>query len=77
MCYKIFQLKLCLIQFLCCFSRKMTGDELMVHFAQKYNVEVAFFHYNAHWWLRICANIYNRREDYLKLKDALQDMFSK
>jgi len=55
----------------------MTGDELMVHFAQKYNVEVAFFHYNAHWWLRICANIYNRREDYLKLKDALQDMFSK
>jgi len=41
-----------------------------------YGVQVAFYQFNDLLWLRYCANVYNKRDDYLKLKDALLDMFA-
>jgi len=56
--------------------RDKTPEELIVHMCLTYGVQVAFYQFNDRLWLRYCANVYNKRDDYLKLKDALLDMFA-
>ncbi|XP_076825149.1 uncharacterized protein LOC143470761 [Clavelina lepadiformis] len=55
--------------------RDLTADQLTVDFWLKYAVQTCFTSFNDRLWLRISANIYNCRSDYLKLRDCLLHFF--
>ena len=54
----------------------MNGGVLTVKFWQEYSVQAAFSEFNDQTWLRMSANVYNTKEDYLKLRDALIAFFN-
>ncbi|XP_078492683.1 uncharacterized protein LOC100182498 [Ciona intestinalis] len=58
-------------------SKKKIGNyELMVHFIEKYNgITVGFTTIDGEVALRLAANVYNCKDDYFKLRDALLDYF--
>ncbi|XP_002122357.2 uncharacterized protein LOC100183535 isoform X1 [Ciona intestinalis] len=59
-------------------SKKQIGsDELIVYFIEKYNgITVGFTTIDGEVALRLSANVYNCKDDYYKLRDALLDYFN-
>ena len=51
------------------------GDALVQTVMKEHHVIVCFFVYNSRLWARVSGNIYNIKEDYVKLKDALVKTF--
>lgn len=49
-------------------------EALVVRFFDKYNVQVVFIRApDGDVWIRLMANVYNTKQDFIKLKDALLD----
>ena len=53
----------------------MKGDSLIVAFWETYSIQACFREFNDKLWLRLSANIYNTKDDFLKLRDCLLDYY--
>ena len=73
--YRVYKTKLLvdLIKLIC--FRPVPADVLVVEVWNKYSVQVAFSQFDDRTWVRLSANVYNTKDDYLKLRDALIDFF--